>query len=1084
MKLLRFACVALLTGAMVVACGDDEAVTPVALVPTTPAPIFGSVSGTVSVEGSGLPGVSVNLLGAASQAATTGSSGGYSFGNVPAGTHGVQISGAPADVAFVSTTSVVTIATSGQTATADFSGNYIRTSSITGSVTAGGVGVVATVTATGAGMLMSVQAVAGSSNTDGDFTLSGLRAGTYHVAISDFGDIDFPVTTRDVTVGVGLSAEVSFSAPGEGPISNAFLSISSVTDGSPDNATYSGLVTTTVEVERGDARFKKITLYVDNKEVTSQSFGPPSAPAEDAELAAAQQVPFTLSFDSGDYVETGEETGAVTYSNGAHKIFVGLTVEGSTEEAYSNQLDVEFDNEDGVHVAVSAWTQPPVIGQDGGYWYGGDAGFDLTAFPVTYSGRPVPSVTLLEGFCGKNDGIPDEEAPYIFTPDCGGYEGPVDPNKFTIGAIPVTTLNAKDEVFFIKVDYKAPSAPTFSANPNKRENGWINGATDLLGAQKTSNKDGWLNQGEDGGVGTYTPLLRYGPASSDKVVDGAIATDPLDTNPEFAESTKKNNLCFVATARDLLGNESSRPKAGKACVTAAAYALALATRAEELEADPNADDPTAIPAGLLAGVDLEMPTAVFSRPTKAENNRTSLTDFQISVADEVSDINQANPVELAVEVRNADGSDDIDLVKDEPTYYNFADLPAALPLVKTTTALTKKKGVAYYTLTAQARDQAGNLSSPAIMRTALYDVDEPTAAISVGLYDGGSYPLTITFTDDLSVRDYRVQAEYSAAITLGTVIAGTSVTATSILRAGGRVAVDAYDAATLTDSDLVQPEVPAYLYLQGVDADDGAVAVLTATDGDLTDANNHLDMIEVEVRDQSGKSISDRDAPRLPDLELTDGFRAACGATVADPEEAGEFLAADKDCFDIFRIFIEEDDGLTMVKLDVDDGDVVELKAIVAGVGDFKATTASVAADDDATPPVVAVAAAPGEHGLTDNPLDRVDFYATVVIGDGDDDDTNNPVVLRFIASAPGFGAFVETENEEDGTVSDGDETLDEAVRIFNYSVDVDAAEFRAIVGTDDNDNYVGRIVAFAVKNDDGVALLSAAAAQTLTIEP
>ena len=347
-KLLRFVCVALLTGAIVVACDDDDAVTPVApvpVVPTTPALIFGSVSGTVSVEGSGLPGVSVNLLGAASQSATTGTSGGYSFGNVPAGTHSVQISGAPVDVAFVSPSSVVTIATSGQTATADFSGNYIRTSSITGSVTAGGEGVVATVTATGAGMLMSVQASVGSSDTNGDFTLPGLRAGTYHVAISDFGNIDFPVTTRDVTVGVGLSANVSFSARGEDPASDAFLIITELADGDDEDDTYSGRVTATVDIERGDARFEKITLYVDGEEAASQSFGLAPAPAEDAELAAAQQIPFTLSFDSDEY----DETGAVTYPNGDHAIVVGLTVQGSTAEAFSNRMEVEFDNDDGVH---------------------------------------------------------------------------------------------------------------------------------------------------------------------------------------------------------------------------------------------------------------------------------------------------------------------------------------------------------------------------------------------------------------------------------------------------------------------------------------------------------------------------------------------------------------------------------------------------------------------------------------------------------------------------------------------------------------------------------------------------------------
>ena len=212
MKLLRFATVALLTGALMVACDDDDAVTPVT--PVAPAPIFGTVSGTVSVEGSGLAGVSVNLVGAASQSETTGSSGGYSFDNVPEGTHGVQISGAPVEVAFVETSKVVTITTSGQTATADFSGNYIRTSDISGTVlTAGGEGVVATVTATGGGMLMSEEAVIGISGTDGDFILPGLRAGTYHVTISDFGDHEFTVTSRDVTVGVGQSApSVAFVA--------------------------------------------------------------------------------------------------------------------------------------------------------------------------------------------------------------------------------------------------------------------------------------------------------------------------------------------------------------------------------------------------------------------------------------------------------------------------------------------------------------------------------------------------------------------------------------------------------------------------------------------------------------------------------------------------------------------------------------------------------------------------------------------------------------------------------------------------------------------------------------------------------
>ena len=313
-KLLSFAGVALLALLGVVGCDDDAVVTPVAP-PPTPAPIFGTVSGTVSVEGSGLAGVSVNLSGAASQSASTGSSGGYSFDNVPAGTHSVQISGAPDEVTFGSIATAVTITTSGQAATADFSGNYIRTSIIEGSVTAGGEGVVATVTASGAGRLMSEQANSGSSNADGDFELTGLRAGTYHVEISQFPEgIEFLVTMRDVTVGVGLSANVSFDAPGEdGPTTGtgASLIITGITDEDVTDDKISGRVTVTIDVERGE--FEKIALYVDGAEVDAEIFGFGPAPAEEPPLAAQQGVEFDLSFNSAEY---DPDTGEVSYPNG------------------------------------------------------------------------------------------------------------------------------------------------------------------------------------------------------------------------------------------------------------------------------------------------------------------------------------------------------------------------------------------------------------------------------------------------------------------------------------------------------------------------------------------------------------------------------------------------------------------------------------------------------------------------------------------------------------------------------------------------------------------------------------------------
>ena len=76
----------------------------------------------------------------------------------------------------------------------------------------------ATVTAAGSGMLTDEEPAVGSSDTDGNFELTGLRAGGYAVTISDYPEgTEFPVTTRDVTVGVGLSATVQLQRPRRGP---------------------------------------------------------------------------------------------------------------------------------------------------------------------------------------------------------------------------------------------------------------------------------------------------------------------------------------------------------------------------------------------------------------------------------------------------------------------------------------------------------------------------------------------------------------------------------------------------------------------------------------------------------------------------------------------------------------------------------------------------------------------------------------------------------------------------------------------------------------------------------------------------
>ena len=853
-KLLRFVCVALLTGAMVVACDDDEAVTTVGpVVPTAPAPIFGSVSGTVSVEGSGLPGVSVNLVGAASQSATTGSSGGYSFGNVPAGTHGVQISGAPADVAFVSTASVVTISTSGQTATADFSGNYIRTSSITGSVTAGGQGVVATVTASGAGMLMSVEAVVGSSNTDGDFTLSGLRAGTYHVAISDVGDIDFPVTTRDVTVGVGLSANVSFSAPGEGPVSDAFLVITSLTD-ADDEATYSGRVTATVDIERGDSRFEKITLYVDGKEAASQSFGLAPAPAEDAELAAAQQIPFTLSFDSDEY----DETGAVTYPNGDHAIVVGLTVQGSTAEAFSNRMEVEFDNADGVHLAVSGLGDGATNSTTGQIWYGGPASvIELTAVPVLYSGGSAASLTLTD-FCDAAASTVSA-APFTFSPKCKGTsetegDNPGETPAFNIAGTRVGVLN--DDIFPLYLDYDGPPAPTFYPNPNKREAGWVNLTVDFLGEQKSSNKDGWLNyNSDDAGVGGYQPVLRY--AEVPKGEDGleeAIAAPILTLANLPGESKDANAYCAVVSAVDLLGNESDPldPKAD-ACMTVAEVMATSNTGVVDDEGTTDVDESmqdVTFSSAMQAGVDVTPPVVEFTGASLAADTTTlsTGTDWVIHVTDRLGVIH-SEPLDVGVSRRDAKTTKKLaQQAVGNTSHADSFTVANTSPSPRYAVDVGDAVGVGYHTLTASAKDKAGNVSG-SISRVALHD---PESAPESRLFlvpgdDSFTYAKTVVMTDNLSIKSY------SAVLPLVRVGQLTLKTVT----------VDAYNAASLTTSRTVQETVKLpYLAIQEGDGAPAEIASFTVT-----------------VSDQAGTpspdagGTDDLSMPAPADIPQVEGFR-------------------------------------------------------------------------------------------------------------------------------------------------------------------------------------------------------------------
>ncbi len=177
------------------ACGEDVA----------PPPPTGSVAGQVSIEGQGADGVSVTL----SSGATTATAGGgsYRFDGVEPGSYTVSISGFPAEASFDATSMPVTVGETGGTATVDFSGSYIRTASVRGSVTVEGDGL--------AGVTVRLSGMADAeamTDASGQYSFTGLRAGRYSVEISGFDsdEVGFSSTSGSADLGVGDTEVVSF----------------------------------------------------------------------------------------------------------------------------------------------------------------------------------------------------------------------------------------------------------------------------------------------------------------------------------------------------------------------------------------------------------------------------------------------------------------------------------------------------------------------------------------------------------------------------------------------------------------------------------------------------------------------------------------------------------------------------------------------------------------------------------------------------------------------------------------------------------------------------------------------------------
>jgi len=292
-----------------------------------PPPPTGSIVGQVSIEGMGIDGVTVSLSNGASTATAGG--GNYRFDTVEQGSHTVTISGFPADASFDATSAPASIGDTGGTVTVDFRGTYIRTAAIMGTVTVEKMGL--------GGVTVRLSGMADHQDvTDdaGQFSFTGLRAGTYSVEISSFdaNEISFSSTSSSKTVGVGQTEIVTF----DGTYLRTAVIQGQVT---VDGAGLEG-VTVTLNGE-GEDRTKKTNAsgqysFSKLKSGTYQ-VGIANPDPEDYEFTTTSKSatiatgePATVDFE-GTWLRTAGITGRVSLDDGMGLDGVTVTLAGAAE---------------------------------------------------------------------------------------------------------------------------------------------------------------------------------------------------------------------------------------------------------------------------------------------------------------------------------------------------------------------------------------------------------------------------------------------------------------------------------------------------------------------------------------------------------------------------------------------------------------------------------------------------------------------------------------------------------------------------------------------------------------------------------
>lgn len=627
--------------------------------------------------------------------------------------------------------------------------------------------------------------------------------------------------TSTVDAGVAGSMALTVRAP-----TAANVSIKSVTTGAtnvPVNVNnVVGQIEVTLNVDPGDFVLSKVELMIDGVVCPgcTQTFTAAQSEAlrlaavdQSAQASAQSEIVFSVVTNMFDAA-----TGAPNWMNGNHTVSGKLTTTDGTSGGSANpQLALVFNNANtyvatltlGGTTATATGTSGaaaglafkrgsltvsvlPVIynvGQSlaaGSTVTFGSALCDangtggrtrsLTApaagssawtatFPTTTSGaNPIGTTVANYEFnpvvCGV--ALPNGEFPTINAVDNNG-------NSIFTGAVPANLAAAA-----IRLDNRAPGAPTFMANPNIRQNGWINGGVTLTNnSGATSN--GWVQNGAaDAGVGggvitnsSYLRFIRIGDASAGTVAAANAATaENAITLP--APTASNNSLCAVITARDELGNESALPGNGTNCL-----------------APPVASSTPTGTTHLRFGVDIDAPTIALCSPAgtgcvaagslgaNAQLNGGAVGgEFTVTVADlgtvGNSGMLSGSAVRGTVQIRNAAltppsaGSCFIGSFSQGNCNVVSVNAAPPFPLVPTTTVAASAT-TGYYTYSGFAQDAAGNQSAP-VTRVIAYDAAANVPALTTALFNvplnGGTVVFNANASDNFDLQNVTYTLTY------------------------------------------------------------------------------------------------------------------------------------------------------------------------------------------------------------------------------------------------------------------------------------------------------------------------------------